>query len=258
MRSYGEPHGDLHRPPLLGSCNEAQTSILETCLRSTCACPCALLILNYWFDLLTWPHTCFITADMSGNLEYCLTLHPRVAPTQVLWDCALLGGIIALPALLLPSAPGFLLLWGSPFLLLPQSSYPRAMVLHEVVSGPLVVTWCVKSVRIMQKCKAQWQWIHSWSLLLAILFLSVQDRTVPSNRRAGRECLVLFAGFWFPHVSPAFKLKLVSVKLRSILMSTTGQSCSWGAGCMLRNCGLYVSRRVRGSTFTVEAKDLVE
>lgn len=164
---------------------------------------------------------------MSGNLEYCLTLLLRVAPTQVLWDCALLGGIIALPALLLPSAPAFLLLWGSPFLLLPQSSYPRAMVLHGEVSGPLAVAWCLKSVHMMQKCKAQGQVIQSWSRLLAIRFLSAQDRTVPSNRRrAGRECLVLFAGFWFPHASPAFKLKFVSVKLRSILRSTAGQSCS--------------------------------
>lgn len=149
---------------LLGSCIEAQASILETCLRSACACPCALLILNHWFDLLTWPHTCFTTADMSGNLEYCLTLLPSMAPAQVLWDYVFLGGIVALPALLLPSAPGFLLLWDSQSSLLPESSYPRGinMVLHGKVSCPLAVTWCLKSVHMMQLNKAQWQWRHCW------------------------------------------------------------------------------------------------
>lgn len=148
---------------LLGSCIEAQASILENCLRSACACPCALLILNHWVDLLAWPHTCFPTADHC-NVEYCLTLIPRVALAQVLWDCALPGGIIALPVLLLPSAPGFFLLWDSPCLLLPESCYPRAMnvVLHGEVNGPLAVTWCLKSVDMMRLNKAQWQWRHYW------------------------------------------------------------------------------------------------
>lgn len=94
---------------------------------------------------------------MSCNLEYRLTLLPSVAPAEVLWDCAFLGEIIALPALLLPSAPGFPPLWGSPCLLLPEGSYPRAMnvVLHGGVSVLLAVTWCLKSVHMMQMNKAQ-------------------------------------------------------------------------------------------------------
>lgn len=127
---------------LLGSCIEAQASILESCLTS--AWPCALLILNNLFDLLGVACTCFIAADMFSTLEYWLTLFTSMVSTQVLWDCAHLCRIIALPALLLPSAPGFLPLWSSPCLLLPESSSSRA----------------INVVCYIKKLVSHWQSVH--------------------------------------------------------------------------------------------------
>lgn len=252
-RSYGKPHGDL-LPFAWESCVEAQASILETGLRYACAWPCALLILNHWFDLLAWPCTCFITADESSNLEYCLTLLTSVVPAQVLRDCAHPGGIIALPAVPLPSAPGFLPLWGSRYLLLPESSYPRA----------------VNAVCYMEKLVSRWQSVHvrsryTWSnrtklinsgdtaegqLLSVVTRCTRQQQSPQTGEQVGNAWSSLQASAPLTLPLP-FKLNssyFVSVKVRLILMNTAGQNCSGRAAWW--NHGIYMSRRVRESTWS--------
>lgn len=202
---------------LHGSCTGAQASILEICLRYTCACPCALLALNPWFDLLTWPCT-------ASSLHTCLVALHTASPCSPVWHLLRYCGIVLSWVGSLPHLPCC-----CPQLLASFScgAARACCILGAPIPEPWM--WCY-----MEKFVSPWlspgvwnqyMWCNWTKLsnrgdsaggqLPAVQSLNIQDRTVPSNRRrAGRECLVLTAGFCFPHASPALKLKACLSKIK--------------------------------------------